>query len=115
MCRSCPSVSIEDPNSPSLLNIGSCGIQVIHGAYGTGQDAFDWEVAKTLKVAHGIFKKSPARRSDYLNSNNIGNNQNDQSLKTKFPLKFSGHCWLENGKCLTGLLEILDNLCIFFE
>ena len=33
-------------NSPKLFNIGSRGIHVVHGAYGTGQNATDWEVAK---------------------------------------------------------------------
>ena len=27
---------IEDPKAPSLLNIGSCGLHVLHGAYKTG-------------------------------------------------------------------------------
>lgn len=105
----------EDPGSPSLLNIGSCGLHVVHGAYGTGQNMTDWEMAKTLKAAHGIFKNSPARRSDYLDDNNIENNQNDQSLKSNFPLKFCGHRWLENGKCLTRLIEIMDQLSLFLK
>ena len=104
---------IEDPNAPDLINIGSCGVHVLHGAYQTAHGVTDWEVGKTLKAAHGIFKKSPARRSDYLEDNEIDNRQNDQSMKGNFPLKFCGHRWLENGKAITRFLEIIDQLSAF--
>ena len=32
---------IEDPNASSLLNIGSCGLYVLHGAYKTGHEKTD--------------------------------------------------------------------------
>ena len=37
---------IKDPNAPSLLNIESCGVHVLHGAYKTGHKKTDWEVEK---------------------------------------------------------------------
>ena len=33
---------IQDPNCPNLIVIGSCGLHVVHGAYGAGQNATDW-------------------------------------------------------------------------
>ena len=78
----------------------------------------DWEVAQTLQAAHGIFKKSPARRSDYLLDNGMAKNQNDQTLKSDFPLKFCGHCWLENGKCTrkyTRSMDLIDKISIFLK
>ena len=70
----------------------------------------DWEVAKTLKAAHGIFKKSPARRSDYLQDNGMKNNLSNQILKSNFPVKFCGHRWCENRKCLIRLIKLIDKL-----
>ena len=104
----------QDPQSPELINIGSCGIHVLHGAYGTAQGVTDWEVAKTLKAAHGVFKKSPARRSDYLADNDLQSQENDPSLKVNFPLKFCGHRWLENGKAIDRFLEVVHKLSVFF-
>lgn len=103
----------EDPSSPSLLNIGSCGLHVLHGAYKTGHSKVDWDVDKTLKAAHGIFKQSPARRADYLADNDIIDQPNDQAKKSLFPLKFCGHRWLENGKAITRFLEILNKIVIY--
>ena len=32
---------IQDPNCPNLMVIGSCGLHVVHGAYGAGQNPTD--------------------------------------------------------------------------
>ena len=104
----------EDPNAPDLINIGSCGLHVIHGAYGTAQGVTNWEIQKTLKAAHGIFKGSSARRADYLDDNGI-DNVHDQSTKCNFPLKFCGHRWLENGKAITRFLEIIEKVSLFLK
>ena len=31
----------DDPDGPDLIEIGSCGLHVLHGAYGTAQKATD--------------------------------------------------------------------------
>ena len=59
----------NNPQSPCLLIIGSCGVHVLHGAFQTAHSKTDWGV-QVLKALHGIFKKSPVRRSDYLSDNN---------------------------------------------
>ena len=81
----------EDANAPTLINIGSCGLHVLHGAYKTALKETDWELEKTLKAVHGIFKKSPARRADYLSANGHEERYDDKSLCAFFPLKFCGH------------------------
>ena len=78
-------------NKPSLLNIGSCVLHVLHGAYETRYSKLDWDVDKTLKVAYGLPKHAPARTADYLADNNIINQHNDQAMKFFFPFKFCGH------------------------
>ena len=97
---------IEDPNAPDLIIIGSCGIHVLHGAYQTAHGVTDWEVGKTLKAAHGIFKKSPARRSDYLEDNEIDNRQNDQSNEGKFPFEV---LWTQMVRKWKGDYKVLRN------
>ena len=99
----------EDPNAPTLINIGSCGIHVLYGVYKTALKETDWELEKNLKAAHGIFKKSPARRADYLSANGHEERYDDKSLCAFFPLKFCGHRWLENGKPLLVFWRSLIN------
>ena len=41
-----------------------------------------------MKATHGIFKKSPARKSDYLAANDIEVTDGDSSVSEHFPLKF---------------------------
>ena len=60
---------IPDPNCPNLIVIGSCGIHVLHGADGAGQNATDWSLDKFLKATYSIFKMAPARLEDYLVAN----------------------------------------------
>ena len=57
---------------PELLNIGSCGLHVLHGAYEMGECATEWNLSKScLKPSFSIFNESPARRADYLISNGL--------------------------------------------
>ena len=70
----------------------------------------DWELDKTLKTAHGIFKHSSARRADYLADNDIIDQHDDQAMRSLFPLKFCGHRWLENGKATTHFMEIKEKV-----
>ena len=69
-------IAIEErkkkPLCPELLNIGSCGLHVLHGEYETGQSATEWNLGKScLKPSFSIFNQSPARRADYLISNGL--------------------------------------------
>ena len=88
---------LENPKVPSLTVLGGCGLHMVHRAYKTGQQLTNWDLEKN-KAAHGIFKKSPARKLDYLAANDIEMMDDDSSVSEHFPLKFCGHRWLENGK-----------------
>ena len=105
----------ENPQSPLLLVIGSCGLHVLHGAYQTAHKKTTWEVQKVLKALHGIFKKSPARRADYLKDNDLVSNDDDNQMKLYFPLKFCSHRWLENGRAMVRYLEIDDEVKHFHD
>ena len=84
--------------------LGSCGLHVVHGAFGTGVEKTDWWMGKKLNAAWSIFKKSSARRSDCLSVNNIECRNYYNSVKGLFPLKHVGHRWVENGKVIDRFL-----------
>ena len=46
----------QDLDAPSLLEIGSCGLHVFHGAYETAQSVTSWKLNKFLKNCFSIFK-----------------------------------------------------------
>ena len=63
---------------PTIINIGSCGLHVIHGAFKTGINATDWDLKKILKAMWKIFDDSPARRDTYIELCEV----------SKFPLRY---------------------------
>ena len=69
-----------------LLELGSCGLHVIHGALQSGHSAAGWNVNSVLRAMCNVFKDSPARRSDYIHITG----------STKFPKKFCQVRWVEN-------------------
>ena len=71
------------------------------------------ELDKNLKAAYGIFKKSPAQRSDFLIANDIEERNDYRSRTSYFPLKFCGHRWLEHGKFISRYLDIFEELLTF--
>ena len=102
-------------SAPKLLNIGSCGLHVLHGAYEHGQKHSEWELDLFLKNCFSIFKQSPARRSDYLQANNLHASNDGRNTSYLFPLKSCGHRWLENSKSINRILEIFDKLKNYFS
>lgn len=48
-----------------LINIGSCGLHTIHGAFKGGVESSGWNMKQTLHGAYQILHASPARRDDY--------------------------------------------------
>ena len=55
----------KDENYHSLIDIGSCGLHVIHGSLGTGVDDSQWALKKLMKGAYQLFHDIPALRDDY--------------------------------------------------
>ena len=54
---------------PSLINIGSCGLHVVHGAFRTGFQSVDWYLQKILKAIWRFFHDSHAWRDTYVQIN----------------------------------------------
>ena len=60
---------LEDRNSnetyPNLLDVGSCSLHVIHGAFRTGMKQTGWGIDLLLKSLCSHLHETPARREDY--------------------------------------------------
>ena len=41
-------MKVVNPEAPTLLQLVSCGLDIIQGAYKAGQEATDWKSAKVL-------------------------------------------------------------------
>ena len=98
---------VEDRNSnetyPKLLDVGSCGLHVVHGAFRTGMKQTGWGTDQVLKSLHSLFHDAPARREDYIR---IAGSE-------VFPLEFCGHRWLEDKRVAERALEIWPSLTTF--
>ena len=55
----------EELEYSSLLNLGSCELHVVHGAFKTGLQESGWDIHKILKAVWKIIQDSPARRETY--------------------------------------------------
>ena len=51
---------------PKIIDIGSCNLHVLHGAFKPGVEATDWFLNKILKAMWKIFDNSPARQDTYI-------------------------------------------------
>lgn len=83
-----------------LLEVGSCGLHVVHGSLQFGHKAAGWSVNSQLRALYNLFKDSPARRSHYTSV----------TSSTVFPLKFCQVRWAENSKVAERALSILPHV-----
>ena len=86
---------------PKLINIGSCSLHIIHGAFQTGAEKSSWNLKKTLRGIWQILHDSPARREDY----------EAVTGSTTYPLSFcviTGHSVSRR----PGVLEIARARCV---
>jgi hypothetical protein len=83
-----------------LINIGSCGLHIIHGAYRKGIESTGWGLPNTLSSFYRNFKDSPACREDF-----------QKVLDgVEMPLIFCKTRWVENVSVLERALHVLPNL-----
>ena len=83
-----------------LIDIGSCGLHVLHGAFRTGHDKAGWAINDFLRAIYWLFKDSPARRADFTAT--TGN--------TRFAKKFCAVRWVANVDVASRALEVLPNV-----
>ena len=85
---------------PSLINIGSCGIDVMYAAFKTGAKASGWGVSKILKALARLFLDSPARRADYV----------EMTGSSLFPMSFCATRWIDDGPVAQCAIQIWDHV-----
>ena len=84
----------------SLIDIVSCSLHIIHGAFKTGSEATDWKSDKVLNGAYKVLHDSPARRDDY----------HSISGSSTYPLQFCGTRWVEDKKVAEKSIELWPNM-----
>ena len=72
-----------------LIDIGTCGLHIIHGSLKAGAKASGWELNNLLKSMWQFLHDSPIRRETYENI----------AETLEYPLQFCGHRWCENEDC----------------
>nr|KAI8731911.1 hypothetical protein BgiMline_030099 [Biomphalaria glabrata] len=92
-------------SSVKLLNVGSCGLHIVHNSFKAGHSATSWDIGSWLSALHWLFKDSPARREDFINLTGT----------STFALRFCGHRWLENVPTIQRALQIWPAVKVFLN
>ena len=79
---------LEKDVNRNLINLGSCGLHIVHGAFKKGVDALGWNADSFISSAYWLFKDSPARSEDYCKAIGVEN--------PLMPEKFCKTRWVEN-------------------
>lgn len=96
----------NDPaKDTALLEIGSCGLHIVHGAFQTGHKITGWRINEILRGMYWLFKDTPARRADYTNITG----------SILFPKKFCATRWVESSAAADRALEIFDNVVKYVQ
>ena len=90
----------EDANMPDLIEIGSCSLHVIHGAFQTGVKKTGWELEKFLHSLWWLFHDTYKRRTEYTSITG----------SSVFPKKFCSTRWVEDQAVAQRALEILPHM-----
>ena len=92
--------SREEEEYSKLINIGSFGLHVVHGAFKIGTLATGWEINKILHAMWEIFNESPVRRDIYLR----------ERLCEIFPLHFCKTRWVEDEAVAERAIQLWPNI-----
>ena len=96
------SQQIEVDFNNLLVDIGSCGLHILHGAFKTAMEksklfgAFE----SLYNSAFWLFKDSPARREDF----------EKVCGSSLYPIQFCKHRWLENLPVAQRFLKVWENI-----
>ena len=85
---------------PQVIDIGTCPLHVLHGAFQTGAEAAGWKLKKILRALFQMFHQAPARRDDYVTV----------TKSTKYGLFFCGIRWVENRAVAERAISIWPNI-----
>ena len=77
---------VKKEHNSHMLNIGSCGLHILHRAFKDGAVASGWQLDRLFSNLHWLFQDSAARREGYTKVTG----------SSLFALQFCKHRWLEN-------------------
>lgn len=89
----------------NLLNLGSCGLHIVNGAFQKGLSSTGLKVDGFLRAIYQLLHECPARQKEYFKVTNA----QDGLL----PLSFCPTRWVENAPVLERALQILPNLATY--
>ncbi|XP_063234890.1 uncharacterized protein LOC134537894 isoform X3 [Bacillus rossius redtenbacheri] len=92
--------SADNEEDKKLIDVGTCSLHTVHGAYKTGHNKCEWQINNFLRALYYLFKDFPSRRADYTKS----------SGSTEFPLKMCSIRWVENSKVIERALKMIPHL-----
>lgn len=92
--------SADNEKEKKLIDVGTCSLHTVHGAYKTGHNKCDWQINNFLRALYYLFKDFPSRRADYIKS----------SGSTEFPLKLCSIRWVENSRVIERALKMIPHL-----
>ena len=95
----------EDPDCPNLVNLGSCRIHVIHGAFKTAVTASEWMIDSLLRSLYYLFKDSPAKSEKFQ----------EITKEQWFPLQFCSTHWFEDVPVAERAIEIWPAITMFIS
>lgn len=96
---------MKDAKGYSLLDLGTCSLHIIHGAFQRGNNITKWKLNDIFSSMYRLFKDSPARRADFMSVTN----------SNIFPLKFCQVRWVENVNVAHRALEVFPNVKKYVE
>ncbi len=97
----------QDCQQSALINIGSCGLHIVHNAFKVGSEATGWNLDYMLLCLYQLFKDTLARRDDYGHA--IGEND------PLFPLKYCKTRWIENVPVIERALLVLPSVAKYVK
>jgi hypothetical protein len=83
-----------------MVDIGSCGIHIIHGAFKFSFEKTSWNIKGIIKGSFVLLHDTPARRADYITI----------TSSELFPLFFCATRWVEDKAPADRLREIWPNI-----
>ncbi|KAJ8333481.1 hypothetical protein SKAU_G00414890 [Synaphobranchus kaupii] len=89
----------------SLLNIGSCGLHIVHNAFRDGCKSTNWDIEHTLSSLYWLFHNCPARHEDFVTATGC----------STVMLKFCGHRWIENVSVSDRALKLWPYVTTYVE
>lgn len=90
----------NDPEDVGVLQVGCCGLHVIHGALKTGAQATGWNIDSLLRSLYYLLHDAPARAEDYSAATG----------GASLPKRFCGTRWLEDSPVAERAISIWPSI-----